>query len=44
MSPAAASPGYAFVLLRPRQIQAWRDANELPGKLMMRDGAWLFGV
>ena len=38
------SPGYVFVLLRPRQIQAWRDANELSGKLLMQDGRWLFEV
>ena len=35
------SPDYVFVLLRPRQIQAWREANELPGKLVMRDGECL---
>jgi hypothetical protein len=35
-------PGdYAYVALEPRRIQAWREANELAGRLLMRDGAWL---
>ena len=25
----------------PRRIQAWREANELPGRELMRDGRWL---
>ena len=33
---------YVFVLLRPRRVQAWRESNELPGRLLMRDGEWLF--
>jgi hypothetical protein len=32
---------YVFVLLRPRRVQAWREANELAGKILMRDGEWL---
>ena len=32
---------YVFLVLRPRRIQAWREANELAGRLVMRDGAWL---
>ena len=36
-------PGsYVFVLLRLQRVQAWRESNELSGKLLMRDGAWLF--
>jgi hypothetical protein len=38
------SPEYVFVLLRPRHIQAWRDASELSGRLLMHDGRWLFEV
>ncbi len=32
---------YTLVLLRPRRVQAWREANELAGRLLMRDGEWL---
>jgi hypothetical protein len=32
---------YAFAFLVPRRIQAWREANELDGRLLMRDGRWL---
>jgi hypothetical protein len=31
-----------FVLLRALRVQAWRESNELSGKLLMRDGNWLF--
>lgn len=33
--------GYAFLVLRPVRVQAWREANEIPGRTLMRDGAWL---
>ena len=33
---------YVFLLVRPRRVQAWRESDELPGKLLMRDGEWLF--
>jgi hypothetical protein len=32
---------YAVYELRPERIQAWREANELAGRTLMRDGAWL---
>jgi glucose/arabinose dehydrogenase len=35
-------PDYVFVFLRPRRVQAWRESNELAGRLLMRDGEWLF--
>ena len=35
------SAGYVFVVLRPGRIQAWREANEIPGRTLMRDGRWL---
>jgi hypothetical protein len=35
------SPGYVFLVLRPTRIQAWREANEIPGRTLMRDGQWL---
>lgn len=35
-------PGdYRYVLLKPARIQAWRESNELKGRLLMRDGEWL---
>ena len=33
--------GYVFLVLRPVRIQAWREVNEIPGRTLMRDGAWL---
>jgi hypothetical protein len=30
-----------FLVLRPQRIQAWREANELPGRTLMRGGAWI---
>jgi Pyridoxamine 5'-phosphate oxidase len=35
------STGYVFLVLRPVRVQAWRDADELPGRTLMRDGSWL---
>ncbi|MEU3604103.1 pyridoxamine 5'-phosphate oxidase family protein [Streptomyces sp. NPDC035033] len=35
-----ASP-YQYFLVRPRRVQAWREADELEGRTLMRDGAWL---
>ncbi len=41
-TPAGGSHGeYAYLVLRPLRIQAWREANELPGRTLMRDGCWL---
>lgn len=39
--PRQDADSYLFLLLRPRRIQAWRESNELAGRLLMRDGAWL---
>jgi hypothetical protein len=33
--------GYVFLVLRPMRVQAWREANEIPGRTLMRDGSWL---
>lgn len=30
-----------FLVLRPLRIQAWREVNELPGRTLMRGGAWI---
>jgi hypothetical protein len=39
--PRTASAAYAYLVLRPRRIQAWREENELAGRTLMRDGTWL---
>lgn len=38
------STGYLYVLLRPVRVQAWREADEIPGRTLMRDGEWLESV
>jgi hypothetical protein len=32
---------YVYLRLTPRTIQAWREANELAGRRIMRRGEWL---
>ena len=32
---------YVFLVLRPERVQAWREADELAGRTLMRGGAWL---
>lgn len=32
---------YAYFRITPQRIQAWREANELAGRDLMRDGRWL---
>lgn len=39
--PRTLDEPYQYFLIRPRRIQAWREANELPGRVLMRDGRWL---
>lgn len=39
--PRSAGDSYRFLVMRPERIQAWREANELPGRTLMRDGTWL---
>ena len=39
---ARAEPGdYVYLCVTPIEIRAWREANELSGRLLMRDGEWL---
>lgn len=33
--------GYVFLVLRPLRLQAWREANEIVGRTLLRDGTWL---
>jgi len=39
--PRTAGPGFVYMLLTPKRIQAWREVNELSGRALMRDGEWL---
>ncbi len=39
--PRVLDEPYQYFLIRPQRIQAWREANELAGRTLMRDGAWL---
>jgi hypothetical protein len=32
---------YLYFRIQPLRIQAWREANELAGRELMRDGCWL---
>jgi hypothetical protein len=33
--------GYAYFQIRPQRLQAWREANELVGRDLVRDGDWV---
>jgi hypothetical protein len=35
------STGYVYLVLRPERVQAWRESDEIAGRTLMRDGAWL---
>jgi hypothetical protein len=39
--PRRESSPYLYIALRPTRVQAWREANELAGRTLMKDGAWL---
>lgn len=39
--PRSSGEAIVFLLLRPRRIQAWREADEIAGRTVMRDGNWL---
>lgn len=39
--PRGAPEGYVYVVLVPERIQAWREANEIAGRTLMRGGHWL---
>jgi hypothetical protein len=39
--PRKAGDRMQFLVLRPLRIQAWREVNELPGRTLMRGGAWI---
>jgi hypothetical protein len=33
---------YAYYVVSPVKVQSWREENELKGRTLMRDGAWLY--
>jgi hypothetical protein len=39
--PRSLAEEYVYLRIAPRSIQAWREANELAGRQLMRDGEWL---
>jgi hypothetical protein len=39
--PRQLTSSYHYFRIEPRRLQAWREANELPGRELMRDGHWL---
>jgi len=39
--PRQLTGAYRYFRLRPQRVQAWREANELEGRDLMRGGAWL---
>ena len=39
--PRAGGDGYLFLVLRPDRVQAWREANEIAGRTLMRGGSWI---
>ena len=38
---ATRGEGYVYVVLAPERIQAWREADEIAGRTLMRGGRWL---
>ncbi|MEV7074134.1 pyridoxamine 5'-phosphate oxidase family protein [Streptomyces sp. NPDC093990] len=39
--PRQLTTPYLYFRVHPRRVQAWREANELTGRELMRDGRWL---
>jgi hypothetical protein len=39
--PRTLSTPYTYFRLRPQLLQAWREANELSGRTLMRSATWL---
>ncbi|MGZ5418743.1 MAG: pyridoxamine 5'-phosphate oxidase family protein [Nocardioides sp.] len=38
--PRSSDDDYSLVVLRPERIQAWREVDEMPGRMLMRNGEW----
>jgi hypothetical protein len=41
--PRQIAEEYVYIAVAPHTIQAWREANELAGRFVMRNGRWLVG-
>ncbi|NEB06173.1 pyridoxamine 5'-phosphate oxidase family protein [Streptomyces sp. SID13726] len=39
--PRRLTTPYLYFRVRPQRVQAWREADELRGRELMRDGEWL---
>ncbi len=39
--PRTSAGLYLYFRIRPQRIQAWREANEIRGRDLMREGRWL---
>ena len=39
--PRTLANEYVYLRITPHEIQAWREANELAGRQLMRKGEWL---
>ncbi|MFJ2865061.1 pyridoxamine 5'-phosphate oxidase family protein [Kitasatospora sp. NPDC087314] len=39
--PRGLDEPYQYFRIRPQRVQAWREANEIQGRDLMRDGRWL---
>ncbi|MFJ6835851.1 hypothetical protein [Streptomyces sp. NPDC091209] len=39
--PRRLTTPYQYFSVTPQRVQAWREADELAGRDLMRDGAWL---
>ncbi|MCX5254074.1 pyridoxamine 5'-phosphate oxidase family protein [Streptomyces canus] len=39
--PRRLTTPYLYFRVHPQRVQAWREANELTGRELMRDGQWL---
>ena len=39
--PRELADEYVYLRITPQEIQAWREANELAGRQLMRKGEWL---
>lgn len=39
--PRTLADEYVYLRITPQTIQAWREADELEGRQLMRDGEWL---
>jgi len=39
--PRELATPYTYFRIRPQRLQAWREANELTGRDLIRDGQWI---